>query len=365
MALPVSGNHTPHRSGLQRGSHVRNWKVWFTVGAVLVLLLAGFILDKGPQPDISLKPETVFAIGPFQVTNTIITAYVVMAVLGIATWLATRKASLIPSGFYNFVEAAVEWLLSMVEETAGAGLARKFFIPVTTFFLFIICSNYFGLLPIVNSIGEVHRSPTQVEESTGNAKKTLNQFTDHGGIYTVDTKEYKEGAAVPSADELKAKGKVVGESHPWFRSPMTDVNSPLALALWSFVFVEFWGLSALGIHYLGKFLAFPPFARKADPIGIFVGGLETLSELIRIISFTFRLFGNIFAGDVLILFMSFLAPFLLPVIFYGLETFVGFIQAAVFALLTLVFAVMAVESHDEEEHGAQEAHGAHAEAATH
>jgi F-type H+-transporting ATPase subunit a len=145
----------------------------------------------------------------------------------------------------------------------------------------------------------------------------------------------------------------------------TDANSPLAIALWSFIFVELWGLQSLGSKYLGKFFAFPPFAKGSGPIGVFVGFLELLSEFIRIISFTFRLFGNIFAGDVLILFMSFLVPFILPTIFYGLETFVGFIQAAVFALLTLVFAVMAVEHHDEGGHEVAEAHGAHVEAAAH
>src|SRR5581483_12450269 len=132
----------------------------------------------------------------------------------------------------------------------------------------------------------------------------------------------------------------------------------------SFIFVEMWGFQSLGLKYLGKFFAFPPFA-KFSPIGLFVGFLEFLSELIRIISFTFRLFGNIFAGDVLITFISFLAPFIFPVVFYGLETFVGFIQAAVFALLTLVFAVMAVEHHDEGGHEAHEPHGGHAEAAAH
>jgi len=108
--------------------------------------------------------------------------------------------------------------------------------------------------------------------------------------------------------------------------------------------IEFWGIQTLGIGYLGKFLNF------TSPIKAFVGILELLSEFIRIISFAFRLFGNIFAGEVLILMLTFLMPFLFVDIIYGLEIFVGFIQATVFALLTLVFGVMAVEHHGEDEH---------------
>ncbi|MEO9256603.1 MAG: F0F1 ATP synthase subunit A, partial [Tepidiformaceae bacterium] len=136
---------------------------------------------------------------------------------------------------------------------------------------------------------------------------------------------------------------------PYFRSVYSDVNNTLALGLCSFLIVEFWGFQSLGFGYAKKFINF------SSPIAFFVGFLELLSEFIRIISFAFRLFGNIFAGEVLVLMLTFLMPFLFVDIIYGLELFVGFIQAAVFALLTLVFAVMAVESHDEEHH--EEHHG--------
>jgi F-type H+-transporting ATPase subunit a len=328
--------------------------------AAVVMVIVGFLVA-GPQPEISLKAEPIFAIGPFQVTNTVITAYIVSAILVIVSIIATRKASLIPSGFYNFVEAIVEWMLSVVEEIAGPVNGRKFFIVVATIFLFIISCNYFGLLPIVNSIGNVHRGN---EQTTGFVAK------DAGPIKLImpHAAEVKEGEEQTSSHENDPN---LSSFRPYLRSVNSDANSPLAIALWSAVFVELWGLQALGIKYLGKFFAFPPFG-KFSPINIFVGFLEFLSELIRIISFTFRLFGNIFAGDVLITFISFLTPFVFPVVFYGLETFVGFIQAAVFALLTLVFAVMAVEHHDEGEHEAHQApgahgaaHGGHAEAAAH
>lgn len=340
---------------------MRNPKLWLIVIGVLVMVAVGLLFSKGPQPEISVKADAIFSIGGFHVTNTIITAYIVSALLVLVSYIATRKAALVPSGFYNFVEAVVEWLFSVVEEIAGARNTRKFFPVVATIFIFFISANYFGLLPIVNSIGVAHRSPNQESGVV---------FNKTGGLYYVapNATQVKEadvtaGTAKPVSEDQASK---MGTFRPYLRSANTDANSPLAVAIWSFIFVEAWGIGALGArHYLGKFLAFPPFTRGFNPINIFVGFLETLSEFIRIISFTFRLFGNIFAGDVLILFMSFLAPFVLPVVFYGLETFVGFIQAAVFALLTLVFAVMAVESHDEGEHDAHEEHGEHAEAAAH
>ena len=167
--------------------------------------------------------------------------------------------------------------------------------------------------------------------------------------------------AEPPAGE---HGQFSGALSPWFRSVNTDINAPLAIALFSFVFVEFWGLQSLGPGYLKKFFAVAAF--KKGPLGlidIFVGMLELVSELSRTVSFTFRLFGNVFAGEVLLLMMSFLVPFVLVDVFYGLELFVGLIQAFVFAMLTLVFATTAVSHHDGEEHAAagehaQEHHGA-------
>jgi F-type H+-transporting ATPase subunit a len=156
-----------------------------------------------------------------------------------------------------------------------------------------------------------------------------------------------------------ADGKFSGLISPYFRSVNTDVNTPLAIAIFSFIFVEFWGLSALGPGYLKKFFAWDFY--KKGPLGlidIFVGILELVSELSRMVSFTFRLFGNVFAGEVLLAMMSFLVPFVLVDVFFGLELFVGLIQAFVFAMLTLVFAQTAVSHHGGEEHGGEhgEAH---------
>lgn len=159
---------------------------------------------------------------------------------------------------------------------------------------------------------------------------------------------------------LKADGKKLGIILPYFRSMNTDLNSPLSLAIMSVIFIEFWGITGLGLFKYGsKFLNF------SNPIAFFVGILEFIAEFARIISFTFRLFGNMLAGEILLLVMTFMVPFLIALPFYALETFVGMIQAFVFFMLTIAFGALALESHEEhgddhdagaEPHAAAEAH---------
>jgi F0F1-type ATP synthase membrane subunit a len=145
---------------------------------------------------------------------------------------------------------------------------------------------------------------------------------------------------------LDFPGDKVAVVYPFFRAAFSDLNNTLALAIFAFLVIEFWGFQSLGFGYLGKFFVNP----FRNPIMTFVGLLELLSEFIRILSFSFRLFGNIFAGGVLLLIITFLAPFLVPLGIYGLELFIGFIQAVVFSLLVLVFAIGAVEHHGADEH---------------
>jgi len=150
---------------------------------------------------------------------------------------------------------------------------------------------------------------------------------------------------------LEFPGDKIALVYPFFRAAFSELNNTLALAIFAFLAIEFWGFQSLGFGYLGKFFINP----LKNPILTFVGILELLSEFIRIISFSFRLFGNIFAGGVLLLILTFLVPFLAPLGIYGLEMFVGLIQAIVFSLLLLVFAVGAVEHHGGEDH--EEGHG--------
>jgi F-type H+-transporting ATPase subunit a len=156
-----------------------------------------------------------------------------------------------------------------------------------------------------------------------------------------------------------------GEHVHLLRGANTDINVPLALALVSFVFVEYFGLRSHGFRYLGKFINVGQFFRSIGQlfrgrfkaglsglfngmIDIFVGILEALSEVIRVVSFTFRLFGNMTAGEILLLIVAFLVPWVLALPFYGLELLVGFVQALIFAGLTLVFVTIAVTSHQAE-----------------
>jgi F-type H+-transporting ATPase subunit a len=123
---------------------------------------------------------------------------------------------------------------------------------------------------------------------------------------------------------------------PLFRAPTADLNTTLALAIVAIISVQWAGLKTLGVHYLSKFINF------SSPVNFFVGILEIISEFSRLISFTFRLFGNIFAGEVLLAVVAFLIPAVVPVPFLGMEIFVGFIQALVFSMLTATFLSMAV-----------------------
>lgn len=409
-------------------------KVYIGIGIVAVLgwVVLGLIVARGPQPEIIVPAEIITTLGPLNVSNTLISAWAAMVILAVVTFLGTRAMKLIPQGAQNFLESAVEFLVGQMEDIAGERNTRIFFPVIATFFLFILLSNWMGLLPFFNAIGKTedigHHIFHEIEEHEADHKDFTEEI-DHasgwlmnrtGGIGLVPngagSAEFEMGAseatpvspaealdryvvflaetftdfeangegAAPSAETLTearaalaadpdapkllpgegahavasdALGEelVVGGIEfpgqqlaliiPLFRSVYSDVNNTIALALISFAMVEFWGLRALGFGYLRKFFNF------SGVIPAFVGILELLSEFIRIISFAFRLFGNIFAGEVLILMLTFLLPFLIVDIIYGLELFVGFIQAAVFALLTLVFAVMAVEHHDEEGEG--------------
>ena len=133
---------------------------------------------------------------------------------------------------------------------------------------------------------------------------------------------------------------------PYLRAPAADLNVTLAFALVAMFMVEFFGFQALGLGYLTKFFNF-----KEGPLGVFLGLIELISEISRVISFAFRIFGNIFGGEVILLVMAYLFPLLLPLPFYGFEVFVALLQAIIFAILTLVFFSIATIAHAGEDHG--------------
>jgi F-type H+-transporting ATPase subunit a len=340
-------------------------KTLLIVLGVVAVLAAGILLIKPPSPVIIVKPEHIFDLGSIAVTNTMFTSWVVVALLVVTSFFVGRNVSVVPSGFSGAMEALVSAFYGMVVSVAGEENGRRFFWVVATIFLYVLTSNYFGLLPINGVIGKV-------EPGEGNKQVVFAQTTVLGMpvAYIPNAPTECAGDACPThaaghdaaagAHAAPAgghdSGVVSGLISPYFRSVNTDVNTPLAIAIFSFIFVEFWGLTALGPAYLKKFFAVDFYKKGAlGVIDIPVGLLELISELSRMVSFTFRLFGNVFAGEVLLAMMAFLVPFVLVDVFFGLELFVGLIQAFVFAMLTLVFAQTAVSHHGGEEHG--EGHG--------
>lgn len=244
----------------------------------------------------TLASETIFHVGGFEVRNTMITAVMTLCVwLVVGLLVRKKKYALVPGGIQNFVEVVIEGLYNFFNGIVGdEKKTRKFFPIVATIFLFVILSNWMGLLPGFGSIG---------------------------------LREMEEGHEI---------------FVPIFRSTFADVNMTFALALVSMTAVQIFGFSMLGFKkYAGKFFINP----FKNFVGSFVGILELMSEFSKMISFSFRLFGNVFAGEVLLLVISFLAPYIMPLPFYGLELFVGFIQALVFSFLTLIFLQMATTAH--------------------
>lgn len=249
---------------------------------------------------ISIKAQPLFHIGDFVVTNTLFTSWLVVLGLVVFSFLFSRTIKKVPSRVQALVEIIFEKFLDFMEVFAGSKtLVRKFLPIVGTVFVFVLASNWAGTLPGVETIG-IHSE-------------------DHGHEAFI----------------------------PLLRTVNSDINSTLALALIVVIGSHIIGLFMIGPkHHASKFLVNP----FKSPIGFFVGFLEIIGEFSRIVSLTFRLFGNIFAGSVLMLIISYLVPFILPIPFLGLELFVGFIQALVFSVLAMMFFASASHAHTEEAH---------------
>lgn len=246
---------------------------------------------EGKGLEISITPEHLFDVAGIPVTNTLIAALCASAVLVALALAARRKLAFAsPRGIQNVVELVVESALGMMEEVLGdRKLAQRVFPFITTVFLFVLTANWMEFLPGVGSI------------------------TFFDGKHMV----------------------------PFLRSVNTDLNVTLALAAVAVILVQVMGVTVVGgWNYAKKFI------NLKSPVGFFIGFVEFLSEITRLISFSFRLFGNIFAGEVLLLVMGYFLPVLLPVPFMLFEVMVGLIQATIFAALMLIFVKVAVV-HDE------------------
>jgi F-type H+-transporting ATPase subunit a len=238
------------------------------------------VIDLGGDPT---HAASLFDFYP-SITGSIIMSWVVMAVVIIPLTIAARRLKEIPTGAQNVLEFAIEGLTSFAMGIGGPG-AKRFITFFLACFLFIVVSNWSGLIP---GVGRVHE----------------------------------------------------------FRAPTSDVNVTVGLALVAFVYFHYQGVRALGIGgYLGKF-----FTLKGGPIGLFVGVLEFLLEIVKPITLAMRLFGNIYGGELALTVMTTITLAYIPVALYGLELFVGLMQGIIFSVLVLVFTMLAMEGHHEEGH---------------
>ncbi len=304
-------------------SNTRNRNVTIAIAALLIFSVLPWF-RVGP-PHVELAAEPLLEHGPKWFTNGLLTTFLVDLIIILLAIFAVFRMKEVPGTWQNIAEILVEGMWNLTQSIAGHGSAnsRKFFPWVITIFIFVLISNYIGLLPGFGSLGVWHSA----EE--GHALLELNeQVAMAGGDVVVAAAPAEENAPVLV---------------PLFRSPSADLNMTVALALISVLMTQVYGVQALGIGYFSKFFKNP----FKDAMGATVGFFELIAEISKIISFSFRLFGNIFAGEVVLLVMAFLVTFLLPVVFYGLELFIGFIQALVFMLLTLAFFTMATVSHDD------------------
>lgn len=247
------------------------------------------------MPHISLAAEIVTRLAGFPISNALITTWLVMGMLIVLSYLSTRSMTIVPGKLQSVVETLIGGLYDFFGTVTGK-YVHDVFPLVATLFLFILAANWVGLLPGVGTVGFFH------------------------------------GEAMPAGRQ---------EFTPLLRGATADLNTTIALALFAMIAIQYFGFKTAGRHYGKRFLNF------GNPIYFFLGILELVSELSKIVSFAFRLFGNIFAGEVLLAVMAFLMPFVVPLPFLTMELFVGFIQALVFSMLTAVFLSVAV-SHREE-----------------
>lgn len=243
---------------------------------------------------ISLKAEEIMNIAGLPITNSMVTGLLATIVVAMTIIAASRIMKVQPGNrFVGMVDAVSEYITDLIEQiTHSRAKAIKFFPLITTFFLFILVNNWLGLLPGVGSI-------------------TIT--TPHGMV-------------------------------PVFRSLAADLNATLSLAIISVVITHLYAVRELGVvSHLKKYVSL-------NPILLFIGLLEFISDISKIMSFSFRLFGNIFAGEVLLIVIGYLLPLAAPLPFFFLEVFVGLVQAAVFTMLTLVFLEIATSPHGEGSH---------------
>jgi F-type H+-transporting ATPase subunit a len=297
------------------------------VVALAVAVLSNRFLPSGP-PHVEVAAEELWSIGGFHITNSLFTALIVDIIVVAIAFFASRNMQIVPRGLQNVMEMILEALYNLFKNIAPKFIDKAWPL-VATIFLYVLISNYTGLLP------------------TGGFGMCKPAEEHSARLAMVDGSiKFTPVAAENPYTTCGEGNKLV----PFLRPPSTDLNFTLALGLLSFIFFEYWGFRTLGIGYLSKFF-------NLKGIMSFVGIIEFVSEIMKPIALALRLFGNIFAGEVLIAVLTFLVPLVIPMPIYGFELFVGFIQALVFALLTMAFLSISTTSHEHEGGEYAEEHG--------
>jgi len=321
------------------------WGRWVVLAAVVLglFIFTGFfgigLSLKPVQPHVVLPAEPLFSIGSFQVTNTLTAlalADLLIILIAVGVTSGVKKGSLILGGIIGAIEWIIEMLHGMTEGTAGKW-TKQIFPWFVTIFLIVLIANWTEMLPGVETVGILHQS-----------EEGHYQVESWGPVSSIVLPE--EGA---HAEETHAAGY---EFFAFLRPVSTDINFTLALAIVAVIMIQYFGIKSQGGRYFGKFWNTGTVFSKPifGVIDFAVGLLEVVSEISKIISFAFRLFGNIFAGSVLLFVIGSLVPVFAQSIFYLLEFFVGAIQAFVFGLLAMTFMAQATQGHGGEHH--EEAH---------
>lgn len=277
------------------------------------------ITAEQPRQEIQHEPtlfaEPIFHVGSFTVTNSLINSWVVVFIIVIISIFIRRKISFIPKGIQNIAEIILEGALNLADSVTGSReKTLKFFPIVFPLFIFIVLNNWLGIFPGIGSIGFI---------------------------------------------EIGEEGKIFV---PLFRGATADLNTTLALAIGAVIFTHIFGVMfTSGWRHLNRFFGLKLFlelpkkvfkekqytALLTNPIQFFVGLIEIIGEFAKMASLSFRLFGNIFAGEVLLGAMAAIFAYAVPIPFMFLEIIVGLIQALIFAMLTLVFCSVMTTSHEE------------------
>jgi F-type H+-transporting ATPase subunit a len=252
--------------------------------------------EGGSLIHVSIKAEPLFQIGPFEFTNSMVGALLATLVLLAAAWYFTRRSGLVPARMQSLIELPIEWMASILSTSTTRW--RGYAALITTFFLTILVANWIGLLPGVGTIGLLH---------------------------------HEEGHTTLV---------------PFVRPASADLNFTLGLSIVAFVVFVWWGVRINGVGgYLKELVGEP---RYMAPL---MFPIHLISELSRLISLSMRLFGNVFAGEVLLATMIALAPLLVPAAFLGLEAVFGFVQALVFSLLAMTYITLSIAEHHAGGHG--------------